>query len=85
MIINILLWIIFGGIVGWVASMLMGTDAQQGLFLNVVVGIAGAIIGGILARLLGLGAVTGFNLISFIVALIGAVALLGIVKLFDRA
>lgn len=85
MILNILLWIVFGGLVGWVASLLMGTNAQQGVFLNVVIGIAGAVIGGFLARLLGLGAITGFNVISFIIALVGAVLLLGIVKLFDRA
>lgn len=83
--INFILWIIFGGIVGWVASMLMGTNAQQGVFLNIVVGIAGALIGGILARFLGLGDVSGFNIGSFVIALVGAVILLGIVKLFDRA
>jgi uncharacterized membrane protein YeaQ/YmgE (transglycosylase-associated protein family) len=78
---GILLWIIFGGLVGWVASMVMGTDGQQGIILNVVVGIIGAVIGGYIMSALGEGGVSGFNLYSFIVALVGAVVLIWIVKM----
>lgn len=78
---SFLIYIIFGGLVGWVASMLMGTDGQQGILLNVVVGIVGAVLGSWIFSLLGLGgSVTGFNLGSFVVALIGAVVLIAILK-----
>lgn len=78
---GILLWIIFGGLVGWVASMMMGTDGQQGIILNVVVGIIGAVVGGYIMSALGEGGVSGFNLYSFIVAIIGAVVLIWVVKM----
>ena len=78
---SFLIYIIFGGIVGWVASMLMGTDGQQGIILNVVVGIVGAVLGSWIFSLLGLGgAVTGFNIGSFVVALVGAVVLIALLK-----
>jgi len=78
---GILLWIVFGGLVGWVGSMIMGTDGQQGIILNIVVGIIGAALGGYIMNFLGEGGVSGFNLYSFAVALIGAVVLLAVVKL----
>ncbi len=79
---SLLIYIVFGGIVGWVASMIMGTDGQQGIFLNIVVGIIGAALGSWIFSLLGIGgSVTGFNIGSFIVALVGAVVLIWIVKL----
>src|SRR5918911_829735 len=53
--INFILWLIFGGIAGWIASLIMGTDAQQGLLMNIIVGIIGAFIGGFLASLLVFG------------------------------
>lgn len=81
---EILLWIVFGGIVGWVASMIMKTDGQQGILLNVVVGIVGAVVGGWLMNVVGETEVTGFNIYSFLVALIGAVVLIAIVKAFRR-
>lgn len=81
---GIILWIVFGGIVGWVASLIMKTDAQQGIVLNIVVGIVGAFLGGILMSFLGEGGVGGFNLYSFIVALIGAIVLIWIVKMLRR-
>jgi uncharacterized membrane protein YeaQ/YmgE (transglycosylase-associated protein family) len=81
---EILLWIVFGGLVGWVASMIMGTDAQQGIVLNVVVGVIGAVLGGWIMNLLGYGGVGGFNLYSFLVALLGAVVLIWIVKAIRR-
>jgi uncharacterized membrane protein YeaQ/YmgE (transglycosylase-associated protein family) len=82
---DILGWVILGGLAGWIASLIMGTDAQQGIILNIVVGIIGAFVGGWLFSLIGEPGVTGFNLWSFIVALVGAVALLVIVRVFRRA
>jgi uncharacterized membrane protein YeaQ/YmgE (transglycosylase-associated protein family) len=78
---GILYWILFGGLVGWVGSLIMGTDGQQGIILNIVVGIIGAAIGGYVMNYFGEGGVSGFNLYSFMVALVGAVVLLAIVKL----
>lgn len=84
---GIIAWLIFGGLAGWVASMIMGTNAQQGLLMNIIVGIVGAFIGGFLASLLGLspaGNRFGFNIGSFIIAVIGAVVLLGILNMMRR-
>ncbi len=78
---SLLIYIVFGGLVGWVASMLMGTDGQQGILLNIVVGVVGAALGSWIFSLLGLGgSITGFNISSFIVALAGAVVLIAVVK-----
>lgn len=83
---SIILWIIFGGLVGWIASLIMGTDPQQGIFLNVVVGIIGAFIGGwIMSVINGQGFTGQFDLWSFLVALLGAMVLLAIVRAFRRA
>jgi uncharacterized membrane protein YeaQ/YmgE (transglycosylase-associated protein family) len=78
---GIILWIIFGALVGWVASLIMKTDASQGPLLNIIVGIIGAFIGGMIMNWIGNYGVTGFNIYSFLVALLGAVVLLGIVRL----
>jgi len=77
---GLIIWIIFGGLVGWVASLIMKTDAQQGIILNIVVGIVGAMIGGFVMSFFGGGGVGGFNLYSFLVALLGAVILIWVVK-----
>ena len=69
-------WIILGGLAGWVASMIAGTDARQGLLGNILVGIIGAFLGGFVFSLFGGAGVTGFNWWSFLVALVGAVILL---------
>lgn len=82
---GILLWIVFGGLVGWIASMIMGTNAQQGILLNIIVGIIGAVIGGWVFSYFGGISVTGFNLQSFLVALVGAVVLLFIIRLLRRS
>ncbi len=82
---EILIWIVFGALVGWVASLIMGTDANQGALANIIVGIIGAIIGGFVARQFGGSGVTGFNMSSFLVALLGAVTLIGVLKLFSRS
>ena len=86
--INFILWLLFGALVGWLASIVMRTDAQQGALLNIVVGIVGAFLGGFLFSLLGIGGTNindgAFNLTSLIVSFLGAVVLLGIVNLFRR-
>lgn len=76
--------IIIGGLAGWVASMFMKTDASMGLFANIIVGVIGAVIGNLLLPVFGVSGQTGFNLWSFVVALIGAVILLFIVRMFYR-
>ncbi|HRX88990.1 MAG TPA: GlsB/YeaQ/YmgE family stress response membrane protein [Steroidobacteraceae bacterium] len=79
---NFIIYIIVGGIAGWLASLIMRTDAQQGLLLNIIVGIVGGLIGGWVLPMLGVG-LGGW--IGFLVtALIGAVILLAIVNLFRR-
>ena len=83
---NILIWLIVGGIVGWLASLIMRTDAQQGILLNVVVGIIGALIGGwVVSPLVGIGTINnGISIGSVLVSLLGAVILLALVNLFRR-
>ncbi|HWT27847.1 MAG TPA: GlsB/YeaQ/YmgE family stress response membrane protein [Mobilitalea sp.] len=81
---NIIVWLILGGISGWIASKLTGNDASMGIGLNLVVGILGALIGGWLAGIFGLGPATGLNFWSFIISIVGAVILLSIVSAFKR-
>lgn len=82
-IFGVLAWIIFGGIVGWLASKIMDTDKEQGIVANVVIGIIGALLGGFLASMVGWSApAAGFDIYSFLISLLGAILLLGIVKLF---
>jgi uncharacterized membrane protein YeaQ/YmgE (transglycosylase-associated protein family) len=69
-------WIVLGGLAGWVASMIAGTNARQGMLGNIIFGIIGAFVGGFIFNLLGGSGVTGFNFWSFFVALVGAVVLL---------
>ena len=78
---GIIVWLVVGGIVGWIASMIMRTDAQQGIILNVVVGIVGAVIAGLI---FGANINDGITLMSFIYSLVGAVILLAIVNLVRR-
>lgn len=72
-------WIIIGGLAGWVASKIMNTDAQQGIFLNIVVGVVGALIGGWLLSLANIDG-NGGLIVSFLTALLGACILLFVVK-----
>jgi uncharacterized membrane protein YeaQ/YmgE (transglycosylase-associated protein family) len=83
---GILVWLIVGGVVGWLASIVMRTDAQQGVLLNVVVGIVGALLAGfIVSPLLGIGTINeGVSIGTFLVSLVGAIILLAIVNLFRR-
>lgn len=76
-----LAWIVLGGAAGWIASMIMHTDASQGIILNIVVGIVGAFIGGFAFNFFGGEGVTGFNLYSLLVAILGAVVLLYVTKI----
>lgn len=83
-LINILTWIVFGALAGWIASVIMKRDRQMGALANIVVGIAGAFIGGFIMNMFGASGVTGFNLSSLLVAILGAVVLLFLVGLFRR-
>ena len=86
--INFIVWLLVGALIGWLASMVMRTDAQQGGLLNIIVGIVGALIGGFLLPLLGFGGSTinnnDFSLSGLLVAFGGAVILLAIVNLTQR-
>lgn len=73
--INIILWILFGALAGWIASMLVGTDERQGALGNIVTGILGAFLGGFLVSLIGGEGFSGFNLYSLVVAIAGAALL----------
>jgi uncharacterized membrane protein YeaQ/YmgE (transglycosylase-associated protein family) len=86
--INFILWLLFGALVGWLASIVMRTNGQQGALMNIVVGIVGAFLGGLLFNFLGTGGSNinnnDFSLNGLLVAFIGAVVLLGIVNLVRR-
>lgn len=84
---NFIIWIVVGGILGWLASLVMKTDAEQGTILNIVVGIVGALLGGwLLAPLFGTGTINqnDFSLPSLLVSFLGAVILLAAVNLIRR-
>jgi uncharacterized membrane protein YeaQ/YmgE (transglycosylase-associated protein family) len=84
---NFIIYLIVGGLIGWIASIIMRTDAQQGIILNVVVGIVGALIAGFLVTpLFGASTINqgNFSLPGLLVSLVGAVILLAIVNLFRR-
>lgn len=85
--INLIVWLVVGGVIGWLASLLMKTDGQQGLFLNIIVGIVGAALGGlVISPLVGIGTINDdvFNLGALMVSFVGAVILLGIVNMVRR-
>jgi uncharacterized membrane protein YeaQ/YmgE (transglycosylase-associated protein family) len=85
--VNFIVWIIVGAIIGWVASKIMGTSGKQGLLLDIVVGIVGALLAGwFLTPLLGIGTINqaNFSLPALLVSLVGAVVLLAIVRLVRR-
>ena len=84
---NFIIWLFMGGIIGWLASIMMKTNGQQGIILNVIVGVVGAMIGGwLLSPLMGVGTINqdNFSLPSLMVSLVGAVILLAVVNLFRR-
>ncbi|MDL2253815.1 GlsB/YeaQ/YmgE family stress response membrane protein [Ruminococcaceae bacterium OttesenSCG-928-I18] len=80
---GILSWIIVGGVAGWVAGLIM-KGSGSGILMNIIIGIVGAFLGGMIMNLIGNVGMTGFNLWSFFVAILGSVLLLGIVGLFRR-
>lgn len=85
---NFIIWIVVGGVIGWLASMIMRTDAQQGTVLNIVVGIVGALLGGwLVSPLVGSATINqgDFSIAGIGVSLLGAIMLLAIVRLFRRA
>lgn len=77
----ILLWIVFGALVGWVASILMGRNNKMGLVANIIVGLVGSALGSWIAQLLGLGSLQKFTIAGFGFAILGAVVLLGILNI----
>jgi uncharacterized membrane protein YeaQ/YmgE (transglycosylase-associated protein family) len=84
---NFILWLIVGGIIGWIASMVMRTDAQQGILLNIVVGIIGALLAGwLITPLVGGSTINqgNFSLSGLLISLLGAIVLLALVNLFRR-
>ena len=84
---NFIIWIVVGGLLGWVASMIMKTDAQQGVLLNILVGIVGALVGGwMLAPLFGTGTINqnNFSISGLLISLFGAIILLAFVNLLRR-
>lgn len=84
---NLIIWLFVGGVIGWIASLVMKTDGQQGIFLNVVVGVVGAILAGwFISPMIGVGTINqnNFSLPSLLVSFVGAVVLLGIVNLIRR-
>ena len=76
---SIIVWIIIGGLAGWIANMIMKTDGS--LVKNIVTGIVGALIGGFVMSFFGAAGFTGFNLLSFLVALIGSIILIAVINL----
>jgi len=87
MLLNFIVWIIVGGIIGWLASLIMHTDAQQGTLLNIIVGIVGAFLAGlVLSPLFGISTINSgnFSLPALLISLLGALILLAIVNLFRR-
>lgn len=82
---NLLLWIVLGLIAGWISSLVMETNTEQGPLMDILVGVLGAVIGGFIFNLFGASAATGFNLYSLIVATVGAVALLWLRRMVVRS
>jgi len=84
---NFIIWLVVGGVIGWLASLMMKTDGQQGIILNVVVGVVGAMLGGwLLSPLLGVGTINqdNFSMPGLLVSFLGASILLAIVNLIRR-
>lgn len=81
---GLIAWIILGALAGWLASIVMRTDAEQGAFMNIIVGIVGAVLGGFIMQMFGASGVSGFNLYSLLVAIGGAVVLLAVYKTFTN-
>lgn len=82
---NLIAWLIIGAVAGWLASVVMKTRASQGIFMDIVFGILGAVVGGFVMSMFGAAGITGFNIYSLIVATLGAVLLVWIAKMIRTA
>lgn len=82
---NFIVWIIFGAIAGWIASIVMKTSDKQGLVKDVIMGVVGAFVGGWVFSLFGAQGVTGFNVYSFFVAIVGAIIVIGIGRILFKS
>lgn len=81
---NILLWIVLEALSGWIASLVMKNNAQQGMFMDIVLGIVGALVGGLIFNFFGAAGVTGFNIYSLVVSVVGAITLIALSRLIYR-
>lgn len=81
---NLIAWVIFGALAGWIASMVVNTNERQGALGNILVGIVGALLGGFIVEMLGGSGISGFNVSSLIIAIFGSVILLAVVKSFSH-
>jgi len=81
---GIVLWILFGALAGWIASVIMKTNSSQGTMKDIVMGVVGAIVGGFLMGMVGQSGVTGFNLYSLVVAVIGAIVVIYIARIMRK-
>ena len=79
---NVVLFIVFGAVAGWIASVIMRTNSSQGMLMDIVLGVIGAFVGGLVMNLFGQPGVTGFDLYSIVVAVVGAVLLIGLRRMF---
>lgn len=82
---DILIWVILGALAGWIASVVMKTNASQGMIADVVLGVVGALVGGFLFGMIGQPGVTGFNLYSLFVAVIGSIVLIWLGRMLYRS
>lgn len=81
---NIILSLVLGGIAGWIASVIMKTNSEQGTLFDILLGLVGGFVGGLVMGFFGKDGITGFNLYSLIVAVIGAVILIAIGRFFKK-
>lgn len=82
---DIALWIVLGGLAGWIVSMVMRTTSRRGMLMDIVLGVLGAFVGGVLMNFFGSQAATGFTLYSLGVAIVGAMALIWLGRVFQRS
>lgn len=82
---DILLWVIVGGIAGWLASVIMRTNSSQGLLGDIFLGVLGALIGGFVMNLLGQPGVSGFNLYSLVIAVLGSLVVISVGRMLRHA
>lgn len=78
-------WIIFGALAGWIASIIMKKNSEMGAFANIIIGIVGGVLGGWIASLFGLGTVSGFNIVSLLIAIAGACLLLFVIGALQKS